>query len=435
MAVFVIDKKGKPLMPCSEKRARLLLGRKRAVVHKMYPFTIRIKDLEGGNLQDMKLKIDPGSKFTGVAIVHGNNEVKNLFQVNHRGTAIKLNLLSRRALRRGRRARSTRYRPPRWKNRTRKEGWLPPSLQHRVDTTGSWINRIMEICPITEIAVERVKFDMQLMQNPEISGVEYQQGTLAGYSVREYLLEKWGRKCAYCGVENTPLQIEHLKAKAKGGGNRITNLALACEPCNKKKGVKDIADFLKHKPDVLKRVMAQAKKPLHDAAAVNATRNSLFITTLKSGLPVEGGHGAQTKFNRVRLGIPKDHPLDAACVGVVTELKNWDMPVLHINCTGRGSYQRARTDRFGFPGSHCMRQKAVHGFQTGDMVSASVKSGKKTGEYIGRVAIRKTGSFNITTKNGVIQGICHKNCKLIQRGDGYGYALKQLNITQGKTND
>jgi 5-methylcytosine-specific restriction endonuclease McrA len=110
----------------------------------------------------------------------------------------------------------------------------------------------MALCPITTIEIEQVKFDLQKLEDPEIKGCQYQQGTLFGYEVREYLLQKWGRACAYCGVTNTPLQIEHIKAKAKGGSNRIGNLTLACPECNKAKGTQDIQDFLAGKPELLR---------------------------------------------------------------------------------------------------------------------------------------------------------------------------------------
>lgn len=162
--------------------------------------------------------------------------------------------------------------------------------------------------------MELVRFDMQAMENLEISGLEYQQGTLAGYETREYLLEKWQRKCAYCGKEGVPLQVEHIVPRAKGGSNRVSNLTLACEPCNTKKGTLDLPAFLKKKPDVLKRIEAQAKVSLKDAAAVNATRFALLERLRAVGLPIECGSGGRTKYNRVMRNLPKTHWLDAACV-------------------------------------------------------------------------------------------------------------------------
>ncbi len=228
-------------------------------------------------------------------------------------------------------------------NRTKPEGWLAPSLQQRVDTTQVWVDRLQRLAPIAAIAQELVQFDMQQMENPEISGVEYQQGTLAGYEVREYLLEKWGRECAYCGAKDVPLQIEHIHPKAKGGGNRISNLTLACEPCNKKKGAQEVEKFLLKDQKRLDRILAQAKRPLKDAAAVNATRWALFHTLKETGLPVTSGSGGLTKFNRSRLAIPKTHALDAVCVGKVGTVEEWQKPTLALKAISLAAYLGTRT--------------------------------------------------------------------------------------------
>ena len=123
----------------------------------------------------------------------------------------------------------------------------------RVDTTLTWVNKLIKFAPIVSIVQELVRFDLQQLEKPEISGIEYQQGELLGYEVREYLLSKWDRKCTYCEVKDVPLQVEHVVPKAKGGSNRISNLCLACDKCNKKKGTLDIKAFLIGKPDLLKR--------------------------------------------------------------------------------------------------------------------------------------------------------------------------------------
>jgi hypothetical protein len=192
---------------------------------------------------------------------------------------------------------------------------------HRVLTIKTWVQRPIEFAAIAEIKQELVRFDMQQMENPEISGTEYQQGTLAGYEVREYLLEKWGRKCTYCSLEGVPLQVEHIQPRAKGGSDRVSNLCLACEKCNQKKGTKDFKDFLKGKIDLASLILKQAKAPLKDGAAVNATGWKLFETLKSTGLPVSTGTGGQTKYNRTRLNLPKEHWLDAACVGMTETLK------------------------------------------------------------------------------------------------------------------
>ncbi len=434
MAVFVLDKRKMPLMPCSEKRARLLLTRGRAVVVRVYPFTIRLKDNIGGNTQPVRLKIDPGSKTTGIAVVreHGTHQhVLALMELVHRGRQISKSLEQRRGFRR-RRRNQLRYRAPRFLNRTKPKGWLAPSLQHRVDTTSSLINRLRALVPVAAISQELVRFDTQKMANPDINGVEYQQGTLLGYDIREYLLEKWGRECAYCAATDTPLQIEHIDPRANGGSNRISNLTVACQPCNQEKGRQSLVDFfatstrLKQHQARLERVLTQRKTPLRDASAVNSTRWALYQALKSTGVPVEVGTGGRTKFNRQTLNIPKTHALDAACVGEVEAISGWQMPTLVIKSTGRGSYKRTRLSKHGFPRSYLMRQKSVHGFQTGDMVRALVPKGAKAGTWLGRVAVRKTGSFNVQTLNGAIQGISYKYCTVPQRADGYGYHI-QLN--------
>lgn len=284
MSVFVLDRSSLPLMPCSEKRARKLLAAGRARVHRLVPFVIRLVDRHADScaFQPLRIKLDPGSKTTGLALVRDTETVDtatgeiqrgaavlSLLELVHRGRQISEALTARRNMRRRRRG-NLRYRAPRFLNRTRKAGWLAPSLQHRVVTTMAWVTRIRRWAPVTAISSELVRFDMQVLENPEISGVEYQQGALVGYEVREYLLEKWGRKCAYCDAAGVPLQIEHLHARARGGSNRISNLALACGPCNHKKAALPLEVFLAKDPKRLAAILSQAKRPLKDAAAVNS---------------------------------------------------------------------------------------------------------------------------------------------------------------------
>jgi hypothetical protein len=222
------------------------------------------------------------------------------------------------------------------------------------------------LTPITAISQELVRFDTQAMERPGLSGAAYQQGTLAGYEVREYLLEQWNRTCAYCGAKDVPLEIEHIVPRSRGGSNGPSNLTLACHPCNARKGHQSVEQFLKRKPEVLKRIQAQAKAPLKDAAAVNATRWALFAALKATGLPIETGSGGRTKYNRSRLDIPKTHALDAAWVGQVVQVQGWNRPVLAIKATGRGAYCRTRAFDNGLPRGYLIRQKRVHGFQTGD---------------------------------------------------------------------
>ena len=373
----------------------------------------------------LRVKIDPGSKTTGIAVIDDNiGEIVFAMALMHRGQQIKNDLESRRGIRRSRRNRKTRYRKPRFENRTRSKGWLPPSLKSRVHNIETWVNRLCRFCNIQAISMELVRFDMQKIENPEIAGTEYQQGELLGYEVREYLLEKWGRTCAYCGKINIPLEIEHIVPKSKGGSDRVSNLTLACIACNQKKGNKPIEAFLSNKPELLKRMQAKAKTPLKDAAAVNATRWDLFCTLKKTGFPVETGSGGLTKFNRTIRGLPKTHWLDAVCVGQSTPEKLFqvDKTVLTVKANGYGNRQMCRVNKFGFPRTKAkLTEKKVKGFQTGDIVKAVVTTGKKVGTYIGRVAVRKSGSFNIKTAEKTIQGISWRYCRVFHSSDGYSY--------------
>lgn len=189
--VFVVDTMHQPLDPIHPGYARRLLSSGKAAVFRRYPFTLILKqEVQEPSTQPLRLKLDPGSKTTGIAIVHDvTGEVVWAAELQHRGQAICDALQSRRGVRRSRRRRTMRYRKPRFNNRRRKQGWLPPSQLSRLADTVTWVNRLSKYCPIAAISQELVRFDTQLMQNAEISGIEYQQGELQGYELREYLLE------------------------------------------------------------------------------------------------------------------------------------------------------------------------------------------------------------------------------------------------------
>ncbi|WP_420889966.1 HNH endonuclease [Deinococcus psychrotolerans] len=243
-------------------------------------------------------------------------------------------------------------------------------------------------------------------------------------------MEKWGRKCAYCGAEQTPLEIEHIIPRSKGGSNRVNNLTLACVPCNQKKSSRDVNEFLAKKPEILKKILGQAKASLRDAAAVNSTRWKLYETLKSYGFPVEIGTGGRTKFNRRTQGFKKAHWIDAACVGesgehvAIPHLK----PLL-IKCMERGNRKACKTDKYGFPNKWRTRQKVFFGFQTGDMVIAHVLTGKHTGVYVGRVSMRKSGQFCLSIgrdtegKKEKKDGLHRRFFRTLQRQDGYSYGF------------
>jgi len=428
--VFVLDKYGQPLQPTSPAYARKLLRSGRAVVHRHTPFVIRLKDRTAADsvVAGVQVGIDPGSKHTGLAVFterDGSRTGRYALQLDHRGGAIRDKLTARSRYRRRRRGANLRYRAPRFSNRARPKGWLAPSLRHRVDTTMSWVARLTRWAPVTAVHVEKVSFDTHtLSAGRPLEGVEYQQGTLAGYEVREYLLAKWGRACAYCGASGIPLNLDHLHPRSRGGSDRVSNLTLACIGCNQTKDATPVREFLRDKPALFAKILKQAKAPLRDAAAVNTTRWALWQALQATGLPVHTASGGRTKWNRSRTGAPKSHTVDALHVGSLDTVTTWPSTVLVVKATGRGTYCRTRTDRYGFPRLRLPRTKRVKGFATGDLVRATVPAGKKAGVHTGRVAVRTTGSFNITTRRGTVQGIGHRHVRLLQRADGYGYTTQ-----------
>jgi 5-methylcytosine-specific restriction endonuclease McrA len=425
--VFVLDRQKKPLMPCTPKRARLLLARGRAVVHRVQPFVIRLRDrrVAESRLQPVAIKIDPGSHTTGIALARVEQreagEVHHallLAEVVHRGEQVHRHKVTQAQARRRRRSVNLRHRPPRFLHRRRQQGWLPPCLLSRVHNVLTWTARLSGWCPISRIEVEGVRFDTQLLANPEISGVAYQQGTLAGWEVRAYLLFKYEYHCVYCGKGEVPFEIDHIRPRSRGGSDRLANLCLACHECNQAKGNQTAGEF--DHP----QVEAQAKAPLKDAAAVNASRYQLLSALGMFGLPIRTWSGGRTRWNRARFGIEKTHALDALCVGDLVGVVKGSLKTLSIQAMGRGVHCRTLWTESGFPRGYKMRQKMVAGFATGDQVRAIVPAGLKTaGTHVGRVAVRSSRSFSISTRHGKVDGINAGYCRVVQRGDGYEYAF------------
>jgi len=297
LRVPVLNMRGKPLMPTRPQKARKLLEAGKAKVINRTPFVIQLLYATGEAKQDITLGVDSGYKTVGYSAISGTGELI-AGELELRGD-IKRLLEKRRAYRRGRRSRLW-YREPRFDNRGRKDGWLAPSLDHKLQSHIKLIEQLKQILPITNVIIEVASFDQQKMVKPEISGVEYQQGELQGYNVRNYLLEKFNHKCAYCGKKDVPLEIEHIVPKSRGGSNRVSNLTLSCHDCNQKKGNKTAKEF--GHPGIQK----QAKQPLKATAFMNVIRRKL-VDILNCGWT----YGYITKHNRVKQGLEKSHVNDA----------------------------------------------------------------------------------------------------------------------------
>lgn len=442
--VLVLNHDKQPLMPTKPARARRLLSSGRATVYRRHPFTIILKEvIDDPKTQPVELKLDPGSKTTGLALVGAferGREVLWAANLAHRGHAVKAGLDSRRSIRRGRRNRKTRYRAPRFLNRTRPVGWLPPSLLSRVANVRTWAERLRKFAPLSSVAVETVRFDTQLLQNPNIEGVQYQQGTLFGAELREYLLYRYQHTCAYCGglSKDRILEREHIVPGSRGGSNRVSNQVIACRTCNQAKGNLLPEDWLaalqrsrsrinQARARNLVKVLQGIRPSLKDAAAVNALRYRIGDELKALGLPTTFWSGGRTKFNRTAQGYPKDHWIDAACVGETgarVRLPEGLRP-LQITARGRGSRQMCRPDRFGFPRTRPKGRKRVQGFQTGDLVRLNQPAGRYAGLHVGVVTVRERGAFDIQTHlQGQRRKITapHTRFTLLQRSDGYAYA-------------
>lgn len=426
----MLDKRHRPLDSCHPARARELLSKGRAVVHRHTPFVIRLKDrtVEDSVTHPHVLGVDPGSKTTGLAVarqmesvdaetgeISEHREPLLLAELGHRGQAVRKKITQRAQYRRRRRSKNLRYRAPRF-NKRRSSRELAPSLQSRVDNTLSWAGRFRRWVPNLTLAVETARFDTQLMQNPDISGVEYQRGELAGFEIREYVLHRDSHACVYCDATGVPLNMDHVLARARGGSNRVSNLAASCVPCNDAKGSMPVEEFVTN-PAPLARIRKNLKAGLRDAAWMNAIRYSLARQLRSQDFEVSTSTGARTKLTRTRLGVPKSHALDALCVGQPASVGLWPAQVLGIKATGRGSYSRTRTDKCGFPWRRLTRTKRHHGFRTGDLVRAVVPTGKFAGVHTGSVTIRQRPGFKI----GMAE-IHPKNMRLVQQADGYSYS-------------
>ena len=297
--VYVLNKDGSPLMPCKSTKARHLLRDNKARVVKCNPFTIQLLWGCESNTQLVTLGIDAGYSHIGFSATTDKKELMS-GEVKLRKDVSK-KLTKKRIYRKNRRNKLW-YRESRFLNRVsgKKKGWLAPSIQHKLDSHIRLVDKIKSLMPISEVIIEVASFDTQKMQNPEISGVEYQQGELQGYEIKEYLLEKWGKKCTYCGKKDIPLEIEHIIPKSRGGTDRVSNLTISCHKCNQKKSNKTALEF--GHPEIQKK----ANQTLKATAFMNNVRWRLVDL-----LGCQWTYGYVTKHNRIKLRLEKSHSNDA----------------------------------------------------------------------------------------------------------------------------
>ena len=311
--VYVLNRYGEPLMPTTRYgRVRRLLRKGHAVVVDYRPFTIQLTYDTPNGVQEVSLGVDAGTKHVGLS---ATTKKKVLFEAELllRSDIVE-KLSTRREFRRARRNRKTRYRKSRFLNRSKKPGWIAPSVRQKVDSHIHWISKICKFLPISKITVETAQFDTQLLKAleqglPLPQGTDYQKGDQLGFwNVREYVLFRDGHKCQYCKgkSKDTKLHVHHIESR-KTGGDAPNNLITLCSACH----------AMYHLGEIELPKTARRGTSLRDAAQMGIMRKTLF-NRLKEEIgeviPCFETYGYISKSTRSKYGMPKEHVIDARCI-------------------------------------------------------------------------------------------------------------------------
>ena len=266
-----------------------------------------------------ELNIDPGTRTSGYAMTltypGGQRIVVALAERRHDGHSISRQLTKRAVHRRRRRGR-LHYRKPTGLLEWKPPGWLPPSLEHLLAQHLRMLDAFCALYPVGVIRIETGAFDTALMQNPDLHGAEYQRGTLYGWQLRSYILRQDRYRCAYCDAESRRLELDHIVPVSKGGPTRVGNLVAACRSCNRKKGNRDLEEFLAHDPERVRRIMRNSDTVSYrDATHMNILMPRILGYARNKGIAVAATDATTTAWNRRRLGVEKKHCHDAALLG------------------------------------------------------------------------------------------------------------------------
>ncbi|MFQ6071833.1 MAG: RNA-guided endonuclease IscB [Methanosarcinales archaeon] len=452
MTVYVKSKTGKPLMPTERHgKVKHLLNQGLAKVLRTRPFTIKLLYATTEYTQPVIVGVDIGASRVPISAL-ANGRIVYLKEKILR-LDVKEQMTYRRQKRRERRTRKTRYRKPRFQNRqknlcgvcgcntpksSKKTGGraklcrlhknqrpsrefentirLAPSVRSKAESIIHEIKRLSKILPISEVIVEVASFDTQKMANPDIQGVQYQNGTLQGYEIKQYLLTRYGHKCVYCKGKSGDkiLEIEHVIPKSRGGTDRVDNLVITCKTCNKQKGNKTAAEF--GFPNVQKK--AEKHKSFKYSALSQSYKNYLLQElSLNDIRKVKRTYGAHTKYYRNQLGLDKSQVNDAIAIvskGTPVEIPN--KYILERQIKKRQPVHRLwNENKKGKTVVKTEARRMVHGFKLWDKVQGyHSKKGLITG-YI--TALRSNGSFTVRTleKDLLVDGISHKKLELVER--------------------
>lgn len=402
--VYILNKDGKPLMPTKRRgKVRHLLETNKARVYKRTPFTIQLLYDTGNYKQEIVLGVDAGSKMIGLSAITKKDEVYS-GEVECRNDIVKL-LSQRRESKNARRNRKTRYRKARFNNRRRGDGWLAPSIKHKINTHLKVVENLHKILPISKIIVETANFDIQKIKNPQISGTEYQQGEMLNFwNTREYVLFRDGHVCQCCKGKSKDniLNVHHIESR-QTGGNAPNNLVTLCETCHRKyhKGEIEL-------PNTIKRGGS-----FKDVAFMGIMR-WVFYDELKRIYPnVKITYGYITKNTRIANELPKEHRIDARCITGKPNVNPMDCYYYHkkVRCHNRQLHKM--TIQKGGIRRNNQAEKEVFGFRLFDKVLYQ----KQECFIFGR---RSSGYFDIRLLTGekLSASVSYKKLKLIKRGSG-----------------
>lgn len=402
MLVYVINKHGKPLMPCKPRKARLLLKNKQAKILKYEPFTIQLLYGSSGYKQKVSLGVDAGSKYVGASATTKKQELY-ASQTELRGGMIVKLLSDRRELRHSRRSRKTRYRKPRFLNRvhSKHKGWLSPSIENKINTHIRIIDDVYKLLPIYNIIVETASFDIQKLKNKDISGKEYQEGEQLGFSnVREYVLSRDNHTCQCCHgkLKDNILQVHHIESR-KTGGNAPNNLITLCKTCHTKY----------HNGEIKLPKKIHRGTKFKDATFMGIMRWILYERLKKLYKNVSMTYGYITKNTRIKNNIAKTHTADAYCIANNLNAKRLNYYYLQKQVRRHNRKLHKSKIYSGGYRKNNQAKYSVFGFHLFD----KVKYNNIDCFIFGR---RSSGSFDIRKLTGEVisHGISYKKLKLVE---------------------
>lgn len=419
MRVFVKNMRGEPLMPCKPQKARKLLKAKKAKIISYKPFTIQLTIATGETVQDVDIGVDTGSSHIGIC-VRSNDKVLAKGEITLRND-VKSLLDTRRILRRSRRNRKTRYRQARFLNRKKPDGWLPPSIQSKINNEFMWIDRFCSLVPNPKLHIEVGKFDVAKMINPDIQGKEYQEGQAKGYyDVRYFVFARDNYTCQVCGKSKGKiLQTHHIVYRSNGGTNRADNLITVCNDCHTHENHQPGGILYKWQEKHKK--VKQYKEPVF----MNIIRRRIF----EKCPDAEITYGSETVIKRKNLGLEKTHYNDAIAISGMTKIKeNKDSYFIIAQARKKKRSLHEATPRKGRSNKNVESKRSnkntkfYKGFFLNDKVIIDGKIGWISGFCTSECYIQDIQGKYITINNKSNKQVTISKCKLVNRNNNWRFA-------------